>query len=152
MKYRSGSKWVLAVAALPLLAGCGGAGDALGINKRPPDEFTVVSKPPLVMPPDYRLRPPDAANPRPQTVDSESMAVDALFPGRTEVPPAPSKGELSLLKAAGAQAATSDVRSNLSDDVDTVVPKGHLTKDILKSGPVEEETAKVVRLEPEPVQ
>ena len=40
----------------------------------------------------------------------------------------------------------------LSDDVDTVVPKGHLTKDILKSGPVDEETAKVVRLEPEPVQ
>ena len=151
MKYGTGSKGLLVLAAFGLLAGCGGAGDALGVNKRPPDEFTVVSKAPLVMPPEYRLRPPDAANPRPESVDSESMAIDALFPGRTEVPPAPSKGELSLLKAVGAQAASPEVRSNLSDDVDTVVPKGHLTKDILKSGPVEEETAKVVRLEPEPV-
>src|SRR5690606_22963867 len=77
---------ILAAASLPLLAGCG-AGDALGVNKQPPDEFAVVTKAPLVMPPDYRLRPPDAANPRPDEVDSESMAIEALFPGRTELPP-----------------------------------------------------------------
>src|SRR3546814_15701354 len=87
-----GRTCILAAASLPLLAGCGGAGDALGVNKRPPDEFAVVTKAPLVMPPDYRLRPPDAATPRPEEVDSESMAIDALSPRHSDLPPLPPPG------------------------------------------------------------
>ena len=40
------------------LVGCGGVRDQLGLTKKPPDEFTVVSKPPLVIPPNFNLRPP----------------------------------------------------------------------------------------------
>jgi len=148
---RIGRTCILAAASLPLLAGCGGAGDALGVNKRPPDEFAVVTKAPLVMPPDYRLRPPDAANPRPEEVDSESMAIDALFPGHSELPPLPSAGEQALMRSSGALAARPDIRSSLTADEDVVVNKGKLTADLIKSGVVEDDTARTVRLAPETV-
>ena len=38
---------------LPTLAACG-----LGYNKNPPDEFNVVRRAPLILPPEFSLRPP----------------------------------------------------------------------------------------------
>lgn len=39
--------------------------DTLGVNRRAPDEFKVVSRPPLSIPPDFNLRPPEpGADPR----------------------------------------------------------------------------------------
>src|SRR5690606_39495270 len=41
------------------LTGCEGTKQALGIgNKSGPDEFTVITKAPLIIPPDFSLRPP----------------------------------------------------------------------------------------------
>ena len=48
----------LACGLIWLLAGCEGIRDQLGFNKKAPDEFTVVKKAPLVLPPDFSLRPP----------------------------------------------------------------------------------------------
>ena len=52
--------------AMPLLAGCSSTKEMLGLTKRSPDEFQVVSRAPLSMPPDYSLRPPTPGAPRPQ--------------------------------------------------------------------------------------
>jgi hypothetical protein len=52
--------------ALPALAGCSSTKEMLGLTKRSPDEFQVVSRAPLSMPPDYSLRPPTPGAPRPQ--------------------------------------------------------------------------------------
>lgn len=45
---------------LPTLAACGGSSvkETLGLNRRAPDEFRVVSRPPLSVPPEFNLRPP----------------------------------------------------------------------------------------------
>ena len=49
------------------LAGCQSASHALGMAKVTPDEFRVVTKgDPLVLPPDFALRPPARGEPRPQ--------------------------------------------------------------------------------------
>ena len=40
------------------LAGCSSASKALGIGATTPDEFRTVARAPLVVPPDYSLRPP----------------------------------------------------------------------------------------------
>ena len=53
-----------AVAAIAL-SGCTSAQKALGMSKVVPDEFRVVSKAPLAVPPDYALRPPAPGEPRP---------------------------------------------------------------------------------------
>ena len=55
---RTALPFLVLFAATVVLGGCGGFRDAVGLNKRAPDEFAVVSKAPLVIPPDYGLRPP----------------------------------------------------------------------------------------------
>jgi hypothetical protein len=72
------------IAASALLAGLGLAGcqstqQALGMTKVTPDEFRVVTKAPLVVPPDYALRPPAPGKPRPQELQPESAARLALL-------------------------------------------------------------------------
>ena len=45
------------------LAACDSARETLGLNKRAPDEFAVVPRAPLVLPPNYDLRPPEPGAP-----------------------------------------------------------------------------------------
>jgi hypothetical protein len=52
--------------AMPVVAGCSSTKEMLGLTKRSPDEFQVVSRAPLSMPPDFSLRPPTPGAPRPQ--------------------------------------------------------------------------------------
>ena len=59
---------VLAVTAVALSA-CGSVREDLGLGRSPPDEFAVIDRPPLSMPPDFSLRPPTPGAPRPQETD-----------------------------------------------------------------------------------
>src|SRR5450432_370115 len=49
--------FALAGVALSLV-GCESIREAAGVTKEPPDEFAVVTKAPLVIPPDFNLKPP----------------------------------------------------------------------------------------------
>ena len=44
--------------AVALLSGCESARKAFSGDKNAPDEFAVYSRPPLSLPPEYKLRPP----------------------------------------------------------------------------------------------
>ena len=68
-----------ALVASTALAGCQSTRQALGLTKVVPDEFRVVTKAPLVVPPDYSLRPPAPGEPRPQELQPESAARLALL-------------------------------------------------------------------------
>jgi Protein of unknown function (DUF3035) len=72
----------VAVTTFLLLAGCaqGTVQDALGMGKRSPDEFAVVSRAPLILPPDYGLRPPGSGVSRPG-VDTPSERARANLTG-----------------------------------------------------------------------
>ena len=61
------------------LSGCTSTQKALGMSKVTPDEFRIVTKAPLVVPPDYALRPPAPGEPRPQELQPESAARNALL-------------------------------------------------------------------------
>ena len=61
------------------LAGCQTTAKALGMTKVVPDEFRVVTKAPLTVPPDYSLRPPTPGEPRPQELQPESADRAALL-------------------------------------------------------------------------
>ena len=69
----------LMLAAAAGLTGCQSAGRALGLQAAAPDEFKVIAKAPLVLPPDYGLRPPAPGEPRPQELQPESAARTALI-------------------------------------------------------------------------
>jgi hypothetical protein len=63
------------------LGGCGEVRRSLGMEKRAPDEFAVVTRAPLSLPPDYSLRPPEPGAPRPQEQASTVAARAAVFGG-----------------------------------------------------------------------
>ncbi|MGD2132089.1 MAG: DUF3035 domain-containing protein [Maricaulaceae bacterium] len=63
------------------LSGCGSMRRAVGAERVTPDEFRVVTKAPLVVPPEYNLRPPRPGEPRPQDLVPEDLAATALFTG-----------------------------------------------------------------------
>jgi hypothetical protein len=96
------------------LAGCESTKNALGLNKVVPDEFRVVTKAPLVVPPDYALRPPEPGEPRPQELQPDSAARLALLGQRDAV--TRSQGEQLLVAKAGAEKADPLARYVVDDE------------------------------------
>ncbi|WP_304171774.1 DUF3035 domain-containing protein [Phenylobacterium aquaticum] len=96
------------------LAGCQSTRKALGMTKVTPDEFRVVAKAPLVVPPDYALRPPAPGEPRPQELQPESAARAALL-GVREAQDR-SDGEKMLVAKAGADKADPLIRFVVDDE------------------------------------
>ena len=112
------------------LGGCSSIRDTLGVNKYPPDEFAVVAKTPLIIPPEYNLRPPGVGNPHPREVDTSELAMRALFPDVDGQGSSLSETEKQLLQASSAGGSGAEARSNLSP-MDEVVGKGSFTEEIL---------------------
>ena len=96
------------------LAGCQSTAKALGMTKVVPDEFRVVTKAPLTVPPDYALRPPTPGQPRPQELQPESAARTALLGQRAAEQR--SQGEKLLAAKAGADKADPLIRYVVDDD------------------------------------
>ena len=95
-------------------AGCGGLSRSLGVAKTTPDEFRVVTKAPLVVPPDFALRPPAPGEPRPQELAPESAARNALLGQRGAITRSP--GEDALVTKAGAPTADPLIRYVVDDE------------------------------------
>ena len=93
-------------AAGMLASGCAALG---GSNS--PDEFRVVKKAPLVIPPDYSLRPPEAGQAQPFEVDESR--VGTVFSFGTELGQNASAGERALVAAAGANAVSPIIRQQV---------------------------------------
>src|SRR5881394_777164 len=103
------------------LAGCQSTRNALGMTKVTPDEFRVVTKAPLVLPPDYSLRPPAPGEPRPQELLPESAARAALLGQREGL--VRSDGEKMLVSRAGVDHADPLIRYVVDDEFGDVSHK-----------------------------
>lgn len=89
-------------------SGCSSATKALGIKKNAPNEFNILTKPPLVVPPEYNLRPPKIGEVNVEEKYSTVAARKALL-GEID-PTKPSQGEAVLIAKAGAGRADPAVR------------------------------------------
>ena len=103
------------------LTACQSASRSLGLAKVTPDEFRVVTKAPLVLPPDYSLRPPAPGEPRPQELQPESAARTALLGQRSSE--MRSEGEKLLVTKAGADKADPLLRFVVDDEFGAVAHK-----------------------------
>ena len=75
------------VAVLGLtLAACENLKDTLGWNKQSPDEFVVVTRAPLTLPPDFSLRPPAPGAHRPQRKTVQEQAKATLYSVKPQAP------------------------------------------------------------------
>ncbi len=118
---RNSSLGVAAMGAVLALAACGSDNNLtrnFGLTRDAPDEFTVTTRAPLSMPPDFSLRPPQPGAPRPQEQTASQSAQATLTGGdslATPATPATSPGQDALLAAAG-QPAPADIRARIDAD------------------------------------
>ena len=126
---------VAAMGALLATAGCLGGGGPSG-----PDEFRVVTKAPLSVPPEYSLRPPPAGTSVPAEADASRAPVATAF-GST-VGAGASAAERALVSAAGANATNPMIRSIVDYEESGTVRKASEDADQIlgyeDTGPVED--------------
>ncbi|HWY63394.1 MAG TPA: DUF3035 domain-containing protein [Rhizomicrobium sp.] len=112
---------VLGVMALSLSA-CDSIRREAGLTKQAPDEFAVVTKAPLIIPPNFNLRPPAPGAPPLNQEGPTDSAQAALFNGSDPatvaagMSPNLSLGERMLLATAGAQNTDPAIRAELEAD------------------------------------
>lgn len=145
------------------LAACGGFNEQLGLTKQSPDEFRVVSRAPLTVPPNFALRPPEPGAPRPQEGTPAQQAERAVFRNSAGLPalttqaasqPDRSVGERSLLSAAGAQGADPNIRVLVERETNSINDESDRFVDTLvfwnaqpQAGTIVDPTAEVRRLQ-----
>ena len=101
------------------LGGCstGDLSRTFGLTRDAPDEYTVTTRAPLSMPPDYNLRPPRPGAPRPQEQSERDQAAAALVPQLALGSPQgdASPGQAALLQETG-PAAPPDIRAKVDQE------------------------------------
>jgi len=103
------------------LCGCDTIRDAAGMGKQPPDEFAVLTKAPLVVPPDYNLKPPRPGAAPTNQSDPTDSAQSQLYGSdaatvAANLPANFSLGERMLLADAGVANADPRIRQELASD------------------------------------
>ncbi|MFL5237038.1 MAG: DUF3035 domain-containing protein [Rhizomicrobium sp.] len=112
---------VATMAAAVSLTACESIRSAAGIGKEPPDEFAVVTKAPLIMPPDYNLKPPKPGAPPLNQVSPTESAQAALYNDDPRAVASAingnySQGEKLLLAQTGAATASDTIRQQVAAD------------------------------------
>jgi hypothetical protein len=116
-----------------MLAVCGAAlaAGACSSGPRTPDEFRVVRKAPLTIPPEYNLRPPAPGESRPQELSPDAQARVAIF--GADIGRDASEGEKLLVAQAGGDAVPRSVRAEVDYDTSKVLRKNRSFADAILS-------------------
>lgn len=129
--WKIGSCARLATAAILLLAlsGCG-MKEAFGPTKRDLSEFDLKTQRPLVLPPNFDLKPPAPGQEKspPPSAEARQSIYGAAAPDRpgtqSETAAPVSQGEGALLQRAGAQGANPDIRQQVNSETSAVTDRG----------------------------
>ena len=106
---------------LLVLGGCEGLKQDLGLGKRSPDEYTIYTRQPLAVPPNFALRPPAQGGPE-QSIGPRDTARDALLNRPSQIAASPqadaaasvSPGTRAFLQKTGGLNATNDIRNQVN--------------------------------------
>ena len=89
------------------------ARETLGLEKQAPDEYLVVERAPLSLPPNFDLRPPTPGALRAQYVDLRRQAEQILLGSTDGSSSEHSTGEMALLAGAGATNIDGGIRQTI---------------------------------------
>lgn len=101
------------------LSGCGGLGNiknSLGLEKDAPDEFAVLTRAPLEVPPHMILPPPVPGQPRPQEQAAIAQAQQAVFGTEQQKTVQTSSAEEAFLQKAGAKDADPAIHARVNNE------------------------------------
>jgi len=105
-------KQILTLSTLALLgfsvSGCASTSKALGLTREAPNEFNILTKAPLIVPPEYNLRPPQVGESSVENNYSQAAARKALIGDIDDAEP--TRGEMVLMAKAGAPRANQEIR------------------------------------------
>ena len=119
---------------ISLISGCGSElSDVLGTNKLPTDEFTILTKPPLIVPPEYNLRPPAEGEIRPNVQQPNRQLQSILF-GQNQTDDF-SSSEISLMTGSDVAEAIPNIKEVLDSEMrDVEEVSSNLESQVLNSG------------------
>lgn len=141
---------LMITSAVLSLAACEATKKQLDLSKKAPDEFAVMTRAPLEMPPDYDLPAPKPGAPRPQEASTSDLAKTAVLgedaAKQVATQNGVSEGEAVLLQKTGGANASPAIRAEVDQETATLADKNAPGIDKLKSmvGMTVEPKAKVV--------
>ena len=116
-------KTLLALSLLFALAACGDGSlrEKVGLERKPMDEFKVLSRPPLTVPPEFSLRPPadDSTAASTSNISNEARTLligDAPKPAEPKASSAPATADGVFLQRAGAANVDDSVRKTIREE------------------------------------
>ncbi len=112
----------LAAASVALTAACSS-------GPTTPDEFRVVRKAPLTVPPEFGLRPPAPGQSRPQELATDVQARMAVF--GTDLGTEASAGERQLVRQFGGEATDRTIRAAVDYDTAQIIRKNRSFADAI---------------------
>lgn len=107
-----------------VLSGCDSMRRSMGYDKSTPDEFAVVERAPLAIPPDFGLRPPEPGAPRPQETavrDQARISLTGRLAPSQQLGAGRSPGEAALARQAGTDQAQADIRQVVNRETSALV-------------------------------
>ncbi len=105
---------IVSLLAVLVAGGCEGARKAIGLEKAAPDEFSVYTRAPLSLPPEYGLRPPVPGSDRPQRVNPRDIAKQAIMGRQSRDAAGTSQGVQALLRDTGALTSDPQIRATIN--------------------------------------
>ena len=118
-------KNILGLLCLTLtVSACGsGLSDAFAYKKNPPDEFAILKKQPLIIPPDYSLKPPNEAGSKIARSSTRVEAEQILTGREVDINEIASDGEREILDRVGSNPSQNNVRAKIQNDGNNVISK-----------------------------
>jgi hypothetical protein len=104
------------------LGACESAKKIVSNSKDAPDEFAVYQRPPLSLPPEFQLRPPEPGSVRPQAITPQDEARAALLQRQASIrtqptrDPALSNGLNAIMERTGANVADPTIREVVNSE------------------------------------
>lgn len=115
----------LMIGASFALGACESTREQFDFSKKAPDEFAVVKRAPLEMPPSYEITAPKPGAPRPQELSADQMAREAVL-GPDAIKSSAksngvSEGEAVLLQRTGAANASPAIRAKVDAETAEII-------------------------------
>lgn len=106
------------------LGGCSNVRQTMGLERNKPDEFRVVSRAPLTVPPDFTLRPPKPGTDNNSETTPKDQAAQTLLGGNpSDSAPSGSTStrEAKLLEQTGANKADPNIKAVIERETEQLV-------------------------------